>query len=132
MGQEDPPTPEERIRMLEGFRYRMLGRVDAIETIALQACLSILEKHARDPVATAQAMRARWLKAAEAPPSGKFPGVDPVHLDAVSQEYRDAIEQLTDLLLKAAAGLATSRGRKGSKSPARRSSRRAASSRRRR
>jgi hypothetical protein len=130
MAEQQEPSPEDRIRALEGFRYEMLGRVNTIETIALQACLSILEKHARDPVATAQAMRARWLKAAEVPPSGRFPGVDPVHLDAVSQEYRDAIEQLTHHLLLAAAGLATTRGRKGNRSPTRRSSRRASSRRR--
>ena|ERR1700674_2420823 len=96
---------EERIRALEGFRYTTLGRVNACQTLLLSAWELILKHHSDDPVGAVEKMRAQWLEAAETP-SRYFPGADPVHLDAVSQEYLSAIDRLSAELLRIAQGLA--------------------------
>lgn len=109
-----PPNLEDRVRALEGFRYAMLGQVNAHRTLLLSAWSTILKNHSDDPVATAEDMRRMWLKAADAPPQA-FPGVDPAHLDAVSQEYRVVIEELAEKLVRIARGLARDRNAKDSK-----------------
>lgn len=109
-----PPSLEDRIKALEGFRYATLGRVNALQILLLSAWTTLLKHHSDDPVAAAEDMRRRWLQAADVP-SRPFPGVDPAHLDAVSQEYREALEELTEILVQIARGLAKDRGQKGSK-----------------
>lgn len=109
-----PPSLEDRIKALEGFRHAMLGRVNAQQTLLLSAWSTLLKHHSDDPVATAEGMRRVWLQVADAP-SRSFPGVDPAHLDAVSQEYRAAIEELTEELVRLARGLAKDRELKGNK-----------------
>lgn len=109
-----PPRQEDRIKALEEFRYAMLGRVNAQHVLLLSAWNTLLKHHSDDPVATAEDMRRLWLQGADAP-SRPFPGVDPAHLDAVSQEYRAALEELTEELVRLARGLAKDRELKGNK-----------------
>lgn len=109
-----PPRLEDRIRALEGFRYAMLGRVNAQQTLLLAAWVTLLKHHSDDPLATAEDMRRKWLQVADAPP-GPFPNVDPAHLEAVSQDYRQALEELTEGLIRVAHGLAKAREAKGNK-----------------
>jgi hypothetical protein len=94
------------VRALEGFRYTMLGEANAVRTLLFAAWHTLLSDHS-DPIHAAQTMRDTWLASADHPPA--FPGVDPAHLDAVSQEYRTAIDRLTAELLQIAQGLATER-----------------------
>jgi hypothetical protein len=61
--------------------------------------MQIVEK-ADGPVAMAEEMQRVWLKRAEQVPA--FPGVDPAHLDVASQEYREALEQVTGQLVRLA------------------------------
>lgn len=105
---------ENRVKALEEFRYAMLGRVNAQHTLLLSAWSTLLRHHSDDPVAAAEDMRLVWLQAADAP-SRHFPGADPAHLDAVSQEYRKALEELTEALVQIAHDLAKDRGQKGNK-----------------
>ncbi len=98
---------EARLRTLEGTRLAMLGRMNACQTMLVDAWLIIIMKQSKDPLATASDIREKWLKAGNEP--RRFPGVDPVHLDAVSQEYGEAMEDLTAQLLQAVRG-AVSKG----------------------
>ena len=100
-------TVEARLRALEGTRLAMLGRMNACQTMLVDAWLIIIMKQSKDPLATASDIREKWLKAGNEP--RRFPGVDPVHLDAVSQEYGEAMEDLTAQLLQAVRG-AVSKG----------------------
>lgn len=108
-----PPSLEDRVRALEGFRYATLGRFTAQQTLLLSAWNTLLRHHSDDPVATAEDMRRIWLQGADA--IAPFPGVDPAHLDAVSQEYRKALEELTEHLIQIARGLAKDHELKGNK-----------------
>lgn len=109
-----PPSLEDRVKALEGFRYAVLGQINAQQTLLLSAWSTLLKHHSDDPVATAEDMRRQWLQAADAPPRS-FPGVDPAHLDAVSQEYRAALEELTEVFVQIARGQAKDREQKGNK-----------------
>ena len=88
------PTPEDRLRALEGFRYTMLGHVNACETLLITLWVNTIPRLKGDPVEIAELLRSQWLLAATRP-ARDFPGADPTHLDAVGQEYRDAIDNLS-------------------------------------
>ena len=94
------PSLEDRVRDLERFRYTMLGRVNALQQLMLDAWFNILRKSADDLVPAAQELREMWLENAKEP--RPFPGVDPVHLDAVAQEYEKALDDLTKELVRLA------------------------------
>jgi len=98
---------EARLRVLEGSRLAMLGRMNACQTMLVDAWLNIILKQSEDPIATAKDIGGKWLKAGDEPRD--FPGVDPAHLDAVSQEYGETMEDLTAQLLQAVQG-AVSKG----------------------
>ncbi len=98
---------EARLRALEGSRLAMLGRMNACQTMLVDAWLNIILKQSEDPVATAKDIGDIWLKAGDEPRD--FPGVDPARLDAVSQEYGEAMEDLIAQLLQAVRG-AVSKG----------------------
>jgi hypothetical protein len=99
---------EERVRKLERFRYTTLGRMNAYETLTLDLWMQIVEK-SDDPIELAEGLRSHYLKQALSP--GSFPGVDPTHLDLVSQEYREALEQVLGHLVKLARVAASKSGR---------------------
>ena len=92
---------ENRIAKLEEFRYRTLGRVNAIQTLLFDAWLTLLQNHTDDPVAAAEAMRARWMKRADLP-DRQFPDADPAHIDLVGQEHMLALDELTAELIRLA------------------------------
>ena len=98
---------EARLRALEGSRLAMLGRMNAYQTMLVDAWLNIILKQSEDPIVTAKDIGETWLKAGDEPRD--FPGVDPAHLDAVSQEYGEAMEDLIAQLLRAVQG-AVSKG----------------------
>jgi hypothetical protein len=108
---KDPPSLEDRIRALEGFRYAMLGQINATRTVLFAAWHVLLNQYFDDPRDAITQMRKTWLASAETP--RPFPGADPAQLDAVSQEYEKAIRQLTDELLLIAQGLAKTKKAKG-------------------
>src|ERR1700730_10325170 len=93
----EPPSLEDRVRRLEHFRYGMLGRVNALATMHLSLWADYLEKQPGDALAVAERQRTLWFEGAERPP--QFPGVDPAHLQLVSQEYHDALGQLSARLI---------------------------------
>ena len=107
----EQPTYEARVRALEGFRYSVLGRVNALQTMLLSAWATLLKLHSDDPLTTAKDMQKQWLAAAKAP-QRNFIGVDPAHLDAVSQEYEAALEDLTAEFVRMAGSIRP--GTKGS------------------
>jgi hypothetical protein len=83
----------------------MLGRTNALQTVLFAGWQILLDQHFANPVDAIEKMRRTWLATADAP-SRKFPGANPAHLDAVSQEYKVAIDQLSAELLRIAQGLA--------------------------
>ena len=88
---------EDRIEQLERSRYRMLGHVNALNTLILALWVEHL---AQQPEGAEQALERRrtyWLDTADEPRVA-FPGADPDHLQMVTAEYRKALERLTDLL----------------------------------
>lgn len=99
-------TLEDRVRRLEAFRYSMLGQINATRTVLFAVWHILLDRHFADPVGFVQQVRETWLKSAMN--LGDFPGVDPAHLDAISQEYEKAIDDLTKHLLRIAEGQAKS------------------------
>ncbi|MGA0595415.1 hypothetical protein [Enterovirga sp. CN4-39] len=92
------PSLEDRVRNLERFRYRMLGETNAYRTLLLDAWMQLIEK-VPDPVGTAEDMKRIWLSRVDTP-AIDLTGIDPVHIDLVSQETSDALGQLTDLLIQ--------------------------------
>jgi hypothetical protein len=94
------PTLETRVRRLEGFRYRMLGMVNAQNALLVDLWCNWLAKNDPEPLVTLEKLRENWLANAERP-NEAMRGIEPAHLDVVSQEYRDAVIRLTnDLILK--------------------------------
>lgn len=89
---------EDRLRRLEAFRYAALGTINAQTTIITDLWCNFIAKEP-DPVAIMNRLKAGWLSDAENP-TRSFSGVDPAHLDLVSQEYREAIERLADAMLR--------------------------------
>ena len=107
---------EDRVRDLERFRYAMLGRVNALQHLMLDAWFNILRKSAADFVPAAQELREKWLENAKNP--RPFPGVDPAHLDSVAQEFEKALDDLTkELVLLAKAAAPKSDNRRGPSLP---------------
>ena len=100
---------EARLRALEGSRLAMLGRMNAYQTMLVDAWLNIILKQSEDPIVTAKDIGEIWLKAGDEPRD--FPGVDPAHLDAVSQEYGEAMEDLIAQLLQAVQGAVSKEGK---------------------
>ena len=86
-------TIEERLSVLEMFRYATLGRINALQHMLLDAWLNLLRKSTDDLVPAAEELREKWLENAKK--SRPFPGVEPVHLDLVAQEYEEALDNLT-------------------------------------
>ena len=89
---------EERVRVLEASRYVMIGRINALQTLVINALTDIVIRNAPDPVGTAERMREIWLAAADALPP-PMQGIDPVHLDLANQEYREAMDTISADLL---------------------------------
>ena len=89
---------EERVRVLEASRYAMIGRINALQTLVINALTDIVIRNAPDPVGTAERMREIWLAAADALPP-PMQGSDPVHLDLANQEYREAMDTISADLL---------------------------------
>ena len=81
-------TVEERLRRLERFRYLALARINLLQTLAVGAWCNICLQ-APDPNEYARIVTEAWNAGASAPQS--FPGVDPGHLDLLSQEYEEAV-----------------------------------------
>jgi hypothetical protein len=92
---------EDRVRELERFRFTMIGRLNACQTVLFDVWLNFLAIRSADPVATVNALRASWLRVAEAP-NRTFLDVGPAHLDLVEREYRDALDKLTGELVRLA------------------------------
>lgn len=90
------PSLEDRVRSLEGSRIRNVARINACQTLALSMCYHISMRE-EDPVAYAMRLTAAWKKGADEPKPA--PGVDPAYLDALSQEYQEAIADLSKQLL---------------------------------
>ncbi len=95
---------EDRVRDLERFRYEMLGRVNALQHMMLDAWINILRKSTDDLVPAAEELREKWLENSKKP--RPFPGVDPAHLDLVAQEYEQAMDNLTKEFVRLAKAVA--------------------------
>jgi hypothetical protein len=52
---------EERVRVLEASRYAMIGRINALQTLVINALTDIVIRNAPDPVGTAERMRESGL-----------------------------------------------------------------------
>lgn len=98
---------EDRVRELEAFRFRMLGRINACQTLAIGAWAHIA-LNSDDPVARTREAIDAWQRGAER--VHHLPGTDPVHLDAISQEYQEAIADLSAELLEHVQAEATRMG----------------------
>lgn len=87
---------EDRVRALEADNLRNLALINACKALAVGAWCHI-SLHEKDPVAFAQRLIATWRQGAEIPRS--FPGADPSYLDALSQVYQQAIEDIAREIL---------------------------------
>ena len=86
---------DERLRRLERFRYAALGMINAQTTVLNDLWCNFIVLHdADDALAQLERLEAHWLADAAAP-TRAFPGVEPAHLDLISQEYEEAIRRLT-------------------------------------
>ena len=92
------PSLEDRVRALEGTRIRMIGRINACQTLVISALVNVIPKLQGDNLEIAETFRSAWLEAAEKP-TQDFPGIDPATLDVLGQEYRDAIDELSGQLV---------------------------------
>jgi hypothetical protein len=92
---------EDRVRELERFRFTMIGRLNACQTLLFDVWLKFLAMQSADPVATVDALRTSWLRITEAPDRTLL-DLDPAHLDLVNQEYREARDKLTAELVQLA------------------------------
>lgn len=86
-------TLEERVRRLEGFRYRALGHINAHSTLLADLWTNVIANSGRERASELlESLSKQWLSDADKPP--QMPGVEPAHLDLISQEYRAALETL--------------------------------------
>ncbi len=104
-----PPSLEDRVRALEGTRVRMIGRINACQTLVIGVWVNVIPKLQGDPLEIAETFRSVWLEAAEKP-AGDFPGIDPVTLDVIGQEYRDVIDELSGQIVDYFRGTAPKAG----------------------
>lgn len=98
MAAEGSRDLEERLLRLERFRYAMLGRVNALTTMTLTLWGDWLQQQPEGALQALEKQTLLWLQGADDAPYAPTKGADPTHLDLVSQEYRDTLEQMTSLL----------------------------------
>ena len=98
MAQSEPSSPslEDRVRELERSRVVLLGALNASNQLLLDLW-NLTLRGSPDPAGLAKKLQAQWLAKSETAPD--FPGVDPAYLDGAAQEYREALERLTDRLV---------------------------------
>jgi hypothetical protein len=83
----------ERIQRLEEARYKTVGQLNALRTIAMTALLKAIQSSPLPPVEAVSQLRAAWLPESPAAPK-IFPGIDPGDLAAFQQEYEASISGL--------------------------------------
>ena len=81
---------EERLRILEQSRYRLLARFNLLQTLAVGAWLNIVFK-TESPREVAEALAESWRQGAEA--LGRFTGEDPAKIAVLDQEYKEGLEE---------------------------------------
>jgi hypothetical protein len=89
---------EERLRRLEKFRFQALGFINAQNTLITDLWSNFIDS-AADPLKQAKRLQKAWLADVDKP-SRRLRGGDPFELDLVHQEYRAALEMLTDELIR--------------------------------
>lgn len=87
---------EERVDKLERRAVAQMGRINALEKIALSAFSEVIMQ-SPDPIAYITSAKEAWT-GAPSTPARPFPGVDPVYLDLVSAEYDKAIADILGML----------------------------------
>jgi hypothetical protein len=97
--EENPMTVslEDRVRDLEHFRFLALARMNALQTVAVSA-LTIAALDKPNPIGFAEDLAAAWRRGAKA--MGSFPGADPAQLDALSQAFQEAVENVATHFLR--------------------------------
>ena len=110
-----PPSLEDRVRALEGTRVRMIGRINACQTLVIGVWVNVIPKLQGDNLEIAETFRSAWLEGAEKP-IRDFPELDSATLDVLGQEYRDAIDDLSGQLVDYFRGKAPKGGEGGRES----------------
>jgi hypothetical protein len=93
-----PPDLEERVRRLERFRYHALGRINALSTILMTLWVQHLESQPVDPHSQVNSLRKKWLAGVD-DHQPVLKGAEPAHAQMVLEEYREALDHLSGLLL---------------------------------
>ena len=119
--EHDPLSLAERIYELEKFRFRMIARANVHQQMLITLLMQALEK-THDPIHEAELLIAAWVRSADRPPS--FSGADPAYLDALAQEYQDAMREIGAFLLKAAQSVPPKSDRQGLRSAGKSASKR--------
>jgi hypothetical protein len=96
MSELKPPSLEDRVRELERSRVVLLGALNASNQLLLDLW-NLTLRRSEDPASLALQLQSEWLAKSDA--MTDFPGVDPAYLDGAAQEYREALERLTDRLV---------------------------------
>jgi hypothetical protein len=105
----DGPSLEERVYQLEQFKFRMEARANVYQQMLIMLLMQVLEKTS-DPVREAELLLTAWERAADQP--AFFPGIDPSYLDALAQEYQDALREIGAFLLRDARSVAPKKGQR--------------------
>lgn len=95
------PSLDERVRKLEEFRYRVIGRFNACQSLLFEIWLEHLKLNTADPVGYAEAMRQKWMKESETF-ADTTRGADPAALAMIQAEHQKALDELSGLLVRLA------------------------------
>lgn len=84
---------EARLRRLEVSRYKNVGELNAHRTMLLSAWMTLIHRSSEPTDEILAKLKTAWLQSAHKPLK-KFPSIDPIELDAMSQEYESSISAL--------------------------------------
>jgi hypothetical protein len=87
------PSLEDRVRRLEGYRYKAVGEINAQRTLLVTALATLIRRSSFPAAQELKILRETWLPSSPQAPK-IFPGIDPSEIGAFQQEYEASIEGL--------------------------------------
>jgi len=84
---------EKRLESLERYRFKALGRINALETLLMELWLDFAGRSEVSRADFIRGVRKVYLERADYP-QRHFVGADPAEIDLIGQEYRESLSQI--------------------------------------